>query len=136
MLQLVVTGRLATRNKALAVLANLGQNDTGEITIEFFIEQYVAMMEKIRRNYPNAAILVMRPFSGNRAAAPQAAATQAAAKAGNDAGDNKVYFIDTSGWITRADTNDGVHPTVAGHQKIADKLAPLLERVLHDQAPQ
>lgn len=114
-----------------AVVINLGQNDNGQtITNDFFIQQYVAMLEKIRQNYPNAAILVMRPFSGNRAAP-----AQAAAKARNDVGDNKVFFIDTNGWVGREDTNDGVHPTVAGHQKIADKLAPILERVLRDQAP-
>jgi lysophospholipase L1-like esterase len=112
------------------VVINLGQNDTGEITNEFFIESYVKMMEKIRQNYPNTNILAMRPFSGNRAAA-----TQSAVKARNDAGDKKVYFIDTSGWVAREDTNDGVHPTKDGHQKIAGRLAPLLERVLKGQAP-
>jgi lysophospholipase L1-like esterase len=114
-----------------AVVINLGQNDTGEITNEFFIQQYVTMMEKIRHNYPNATILAMRPYSGNRAAP-----TQAAVKTRNDAGDKKVFFIDTTGWVTRADTNDGVHPTKDGHQKIADKLAPILERILKGQAPQ
>jgi lysophospholipase L1-like esterase len=73
----------------------------------------------------------MRPFSGNRAAP-----VQAAAKARNDAGDKKVYFVDTAGWVTREDTNDGVHPTKEGHRKIADKLAPMLERVLKGQSPQ
>jgi lysophospholipase L1-like esterase len=89
------------------------------------------MMEKIRQSYPNTVILAVRPFTGNRAAA-----VQSAAKARNDAGDKKVFFVDTTGWVSREDTSDGVHPNVAGNQKIADKLAPMLEKVLKGQAPQ
>jgi lysophospholipase L1-like esterase len=115
-----------------AVVINLGQNDHGgEISDAFFTESYVKMMEKIRQNYPDTTILALRPFGGARMAA-----TQNAVKARNEAGDGKVFFVDTTGWIAREDTNDGIHPTVDGNRKIADRLAPLLERVLKGQSPQ
>jgi hypothetical protein len=80
--------------EANTVVINLGQNDTSEITNEFFTQAYVAMMEKIRQNYANTVILALRPFSGNRMGA-----TRDSVKACNEVGDNKLYFIDTTaGW--------------------------------------
>ncbi len=49
---------------------------------------------------------------GNRAAP-----TQAAAKARNDAGNNKVYFTGITGWVAREDTSDGVHPTITASRR-------------------
>ncbi len=34
--------------------------------------------------------------------------------------------IDTTGWLGKSDFVDGVHPTEAGHMKVAQRLAPLL----------
>lgn len=88
-------------------------------------------MAKMREKHPGAAISALKVLS-NRREAP----IRAAVKSRNDAGDTKVYFVDTTGWISREDTNDGVHPTAAGNQRIADKLAPMLEKALKGQAPQ
>jgi lysophospholipase L1-like esterase len=52
--------------------------------------------------------------------------TKAAVAARTKAGDGKVRFIDTEGWITTSDTADGTHPTDGGHQKIAARLAQIL----------
>jgi high-affinity K+ transport system ATPase subunit B len=51
-----------------------------------------------------AVILVLRTFKGVKAAP-----TLAAVRAVNAAGDRNVHYIDTTGWITAADTNDGLH---------------------------
>jgi lysophospholipase L1-like esterase len=37
-----------------------------------------------------------------------------------------VYYVDTTGWLASSDFTDGTHPTDAGHQKIADHLAPII----------
>jgi hypothetical protein len=70
----------------------------------------------------------MRTFAG--LAATQ---TQAAVSARNAMGDSKVHYIDTTGWLGSypgSDWDDGVHPSVAGHIKIAGHLQPILASYL------
>jgi hypothetical protein len=58
-----------------------------------------------------------------------AAQTQAAVAARNAAGDSKVHYVDTTGWLGSypgSDWDDGVHPSVAGHIKAAGQLQPIL----------
>jgi lysophospholipase L1-like esterase len=44
----------------------------------------------------------------------------------NAAGDSKVHYINTNGWLTAADYTDGLHPSVSGHIKAARLLQPIL----------
>jgi hypothetical protein len=48
------------------------------------------------------------------------------------AGDKKIHFVDTKGWITvnTDDYNDGAHPSVSGQLKAGDKLSKLLSQYL------
>jgi lysophospholipase L1-like esterase len=52
--------------------------------------------------------------------------TRDAVRARAAAGDARVWFVDTTNWLTSADFTDGTHPTDAGHRKIADLLAPVI----------
>ena len=71
-----------------------------------FQTQYAAFLQNIRAKYPNADIFAMRTF-GNH----YVTETQAALNARVSAGDAKVHFIDTSGWLDAStDFSDGVHP--------------------------
>ena len=79
------------------------------------------------RNTRTPRSLPWKPTPSSSNAASYVAETQAAVQA---VGDAKVRFINTEGWITEAtDTVDNVHPNDTGHQKIADRLAPLVRLV-------
>ncbi|RXZ81122.1 hypothetical protein EBB07_15560 [Paenibacillaceae bacterium] len=108
--------------QARAVVINLGTNDSGfSVTDDDFQQTYISFLQNVRSKYPAADIFVMRPFNGSKAFP-----TIKAIKAVQDGGDDKLRYIDTTGWITTEDTVDGVHPSDAGHAKIAEKLVPLL----------
>ena len=107
------------------VVINLGQNDQcGREPEETFTASYVRFVRKIRARLPDAQIVLLRPFSG--------AYEKAARKAADllQAGDKRVTFVDTSGWLEKADFVDGTHPTEAGHAKVARRLVPLLRPLL------
>jgi lysophospholipase L1-like esterase len=111
-----------SRYRADAVIINLGTNDLAHGThTTTFQPHYLHLLEEVRANYPTAAIFAMRTFSGRFGAQ-----SQAAVQTRNTAGDAKVYYVDTTGWLVSADFTDGTHPTDAGHRKITDRLAPLI----------
>ncbi|MXV14056.1 RICIN domain-containing protein [Hufsiella ginkgonis] len=113
-----------TKYTANVVVVNLGQNDNANnVPDNVFQSTYTTFLSNIRGKYPNAEIFVLRTFLGFKAAP-----TQAAVNARTAAGDAKVHFINTNGWITSgtSDYADGVHPSVSGHIKIANLLKPIL----------
>jgi GDSL-like Lipase/Acylhydrolase family/Carbohydrate esterase 2 N-terminal len=115
-----------SRYQANEVVINLGTNDNGYHDSDAtFQSTYITFLQNIRKEYPNARIFVIRPFKGAKAAY-----ALAAVRAINAAGDKSVEYIDTTNWITNADTNDGTHPSDAGHVKIANKLGPILAHYL------
>jgi lysophospholipase L1-like esterase len=111
------------RYQASAVVINLGTNDVGHgVTAAQFQSAYVTLLRNARAKYPAATLYALETF--RKRFVPQ---TQAAVKVLTDAGDSKVRFVGTEGWIDEAtDTVDKVHPNDAGHRKIADRLAPVL----------
>jgi lysophospholipase L1-like esterase len=111
-----------SRYQASAVIINLGTNDLGHsVSNAQFQSAYTAFLRNIRAKYPNAAIFVMETFKQW-----YVAQTKAAVAARNNAGDTKVYYVDTTGWLTSSDYADGTHPTAQGHTIIANHLAPLI----------
>ncbi len=63
--------------------------------------------------------MALTPFSGKHAETIQAAV--------KSLDDPNLVCIDSTGWITEADCTDRVHPSVAGHAKIAAHLIAALE---------
>lgn len=115
-----------SRYRADAVVVNLGTNDVGHsVAAATFQSTYTTFLAAIRAKHPNARIFAMSNFKQRFATQ-----TKAAVAARTAAGDSAVAFIDTSGWIASADTNDGTHPSLAGHRKIAAKLRPILRDAL------
>ncbi|MEV0272539.1 GDSL-type esterase/lipase family protein [Hamadaea sp. NPDC050747] len=113
--------------QATAVVINLGTNDVGHsVTSTQFQQGYVVMLERVRQAYPNAEIFAMGVFR-----ARYVTETRNAVAARTAAGDGKVHFVDTTGWIDpTTDTSDNVHPTEAGHVKIAQRLRPILDQYI------
>jgi lysophospholipase L1-like esterase len=84
---------------------------------------YKTYVETIRKAYPDAWVLCLRPFNGSHA--PEIEATAASL------GGQRVRYVDTSGWVdTEKHTTDGVHPNLDGNRLAAEKLAEILKTVL------
>jgi lysophospholipase L1-like esterase len=113
--------------QASAVVINLGTNDIGHgVSGATFQQNYVVMLERVRRAYPSAQIFAMGTFRNRYV--PETRNAVATRTAAGDAG---VHFIDTAGWIDPAtDTSDNVHPTEAGHVKITQRLTAILDGYL------
>lgn len=113
---------------AKLVVVNLGTNDglLGSPTpAATFQSRYITFLKNIRAKRPEADIFVLRTF-GNH----YVAQTQAAVNSRVSAGDTKVHFIDTSGWLdasTDFGPSDSVHPIDSGHVKITNRLLPILQ---------
>jgi len=111
-----------SRYQATAVVINLGTNDLGHnVSNAQFQSAYVTFLRNIRAKYPNAALFVMETFKGW-----YAGQSKAAVSARNAAGDAKVYYVGTTGWLSASDFADGTHPTAQGHTIIANHLAPII----------
>lgn len=112
------------------VVINLGQNDRAKTQPEdLFLAGYVSFIRNVRAKFPSARIVAMRPFSGNYAASIRKATATL-----NEGGDDRVHYIDTTGWLAKEDFADGVHPSAAGNVKTSERLMPLLKDLL-TQAP-
>jgi hypothetical protein len=106
------------------VVLNQGTNDR-DATSAAFQPVFAKYLDEIRAGYPQALFFVLRPFGGYREA--DVAAGVAAKVA---AGDTKMFYVDTTGWLTDADYTEGIHPNVMGHQKAAAALLPILRQHL------
>jgi lysophospholipase L1-like esterase len=109
---------------AKLVVINLGTNDnSNSVPDATFQSTYTTFLANIRAKYPNADIFVLKTFA-NVKVTP----TVAAVNARVSAGDTKVHYIDTSGWLNPGapDFTDGLHPSVSGHIKVSNKLQPIL----------
>ncbi|MCD9020665.1 LamG-like jellyroll fold domain-containing protein [Cohnella silvisoli] len=112
------------RYQADQVVINLGTNDnTAGISDATFQSTYTTFLQNIRTKYPKAEIFVLRTFGGYKVAP-----TIAAVAARRNAGDAKVFYVDTNGWVTTgtSDYSDALHPSASGHIKIANRLTKVL----------
>jgi lysophospholipase L1-like esterase len=113
-----------SRYQANAVVINLGTNDIGHgVSGATFQSAYTAFLRDIRARYPNAALFAVQTLKKR-----YVTETKAAVTARKNAGDAKVYYVDTTGWLTNGtDYEDGNgHPNEAGHTKFANRLAPVI----------
>ncbi|ADO71607.1 AbfB domain-containing protein [Stigmatella aurantiaca] len=122
-----------TRYQADAVVINLGTNDnTRGISDAALQSTYTTFLQNVRAQHPNAVIFALRTFGGFKVAP-----TLAAVNARISAGDTKLYYVDTSGWVTpgTSDFSDDLHPSESGHVKIAKLLAPFIAKTARWEAP-
>ncbi len=114
-----------TRYTPKVIVINLGTNDNGHVPEAQFRDSYITFLSNIRARFSTVEIFVMRTFNGYLVTP-----TVAAVNARIAAGDTKVHYIDTDGWMTGADYTDGLHPSVAGNIKAANLLQPILQPYL------
>lgn len=101
------------------VVINLGQNDQcGSESNDTMTTSYMSFVRNIRAKFPLAHIVAMRPFGG-----PYAQAERKAIEALAAAGDARVHYIDTTGWLAKDDFLDGIHPNADGSLKAAWRVA-------------
>jgi lysophospholipase L1-like esterase len=115
------------------IVVNLGQNDSSVgVPDATFQSDYVSLLANVRAKFPNAQIFAMSPLWG-----VESTTTSAAVSARVTAGDTKLHFVNTSGWLTQgtSDYGSGVHPSVAGHIKVANLLKPILAPYLNSGTP-
>ncbi|OMI41260.1 GDSL-type esterase/lipase family protein [Streptomyces sparsogenes] len=113
-----------SRYQASAVVINLGTNDIGHgVTGAEFQAAYTGLLRDIRATYPNAVLFAVQTLKKR-----YVTETKAAVSARNSAGDAKVSYVDTTGWLTDGtDYEDGNgHPNESGHTKFAGRLAPIV----------
>lgn len=116
------------------IVINLGTNDAKfNVSDSDFQTTYTAFLQQIRTKYPAAQLFVLRTFGGFKAAPTLAAVNSRIA-----AGDDKLHYVDTSGWLDTypsSDFNDSLHPSSAGHVKIANRLAQVMQPYLKPSEP-
>jgi lysophospholipase L1-like esterase len=105
------------------VVINQGLNDSAIASAQFRTA-FAAFLAQVRKAYPQAQLAVVRPFAGTHAADISAEVDARVA-----AGDKRVVYIDTAGWLGAGDLN-GVHPNVTGSAKIRDRLVPELKKLM------
>lgn len=102
--------------QADVVVVNQGTNDGGA-SATTFRPAYTTFIGTVRAAYPGAKIAAMRPYNG-----AHAAEIQAEVNARRAAGDSRIFYVDTSGWLGNGDFTDGVHPNDQGSAKAATAL--------------
>jgi len=106
-----------------AVVINMGTNDGQRVSGEVFGPLYRAYLETIRKTYPLAQILCLRPFNGAHATVIEGVVRELQ--------DSKIRYVDTAGWIDpQKHTTDKVHLNLEGNRLAAEKVAAILKTVL------
>jgi lysophospholipase L1-like esterase len=105
------------------VVINEGTNDAQQ-SASSFRSAYRTYLQTIRTAYPNAKIVALRPFNG-----AQAQQIQAEVESANTAGDARVYYVDSTGWLGSGDYTDSVHPNEQGSRKAAEALSAAIMRI-------
>jgi lysophospholipase L1-like esterase len=104
------------------VVLNQGTNDR-DASPTAFSPELARYLGIIRAGYPQAQIFVLRPFGGYRETEVKAETLAKIA-----AGDARMFYVDTTGWLTAADYTEGLHPNIVGHQKVTTMLTAELRK--------
>jgi lysophospholipase L1-like esterase len=106
-----------------AVVVNMGTNDGQRVSGEVFGPLYRAYLETIRKAYPLAQILCLRPFNGAHATVIEGVVRELR--------DSKIRYVDTTGWVDpEKHTTDKVHLNLEGNRLAAERVAAILKTVL------
>ncbi|KAJ7094330.1 SGNH hydrolase-type esterase domain-containing protein [Mycena epipterygia] len=118
---------------ATHVVIHIGANDAAQnVTDAQFVQVYSNFITRLRTIYRHQPIFVFTPWGW-----PNPDGTfgeyfegqyQKIVDLRHAGGDENVFLVNTTGWVTYADVfPENQHPTVAGHQHIADLFQSWLE---------
>ena len=124
--------KLLSANPTTIYLA-IGTNDYGLATqtSSSFQTQYESLLNKLIELDSNIELICASPLT-RVTEVPNAAGSSlpdyrnAISNAVANINNPNVTYVDTTGWITTADLDDGVHPTAAGHIKIEAQVRGLV----------
>ena len=113
----------------------LGTNDSDGVPWEFnatdavFKQRLDKFLKRIRGKFPNAHIAVMNPFTG-----VFKNVIDTHIKEMKLAGEKRLHFINSTGWLTKPDDfDDGIHLNAQGTNKVINKLyyilAPIVQSI-------
>jgi lysophospholipase L1-like esterase len=120
------------RDATQLVLINLGTNDFGAEPLpkpNQFVEGYAQMLRSVRLRRPTTPILcTLGPMLETELLKRAQGLVKAAVHQRNAAGDHRVYFHA----ITTPNANPGTasHPSLATHERMANELIPVVDRIL------
>ena len=103
--------------KAAIIVVNLGTNDRNS-DADYFIQKYIDFLYVVRMRNPEAKIVALTPFSGCLATE-----IQVAVEAYNAEKDDRVGYVNATGWIDP----EPLHPTRNGHKTVSEKLSQTLK---------
>ncbi len=115
-------------NEPAVVIIELGANDLAKpLDSSAFVEAYIGFVNKIRNNYPDAAIVCA---AGPNEESDTSLRFQSLVRAVTDhfsPGDKSVYYFSFS--AIESNGSDW-HPDLRGHQLMANELTPFLKKIL------
>ncbi|KAH9478743.1 hypothetical protein JR316_0009203 [Psilocybe cubensis] len=115
------------------VVIHIGANDNAQgITNDQFVQVYNDFLVKIRALYSSQPLFLFTPWgwptSDGNVYYYYDGQYQRVLDARNALGDNNVFLVNTTGWITWEDVfPDSLHPTPAGQAKVANNFISWLE---------
>jgi len=107
------------------VIIYVGANDSGNnITESSFVQTYLGFLKNVRSIYRTQPLLIFTPWGwpqpDDTVSYYYPDAFQEILDSRLALGDHNSFLVNTTGWVTFQDVfPDNMHPTVAGHQKIA-----------------
>ncbi|KAG7443256.1 SGNH hydrolase [Guyanagaster necrorhizus] len=111
------------------IVIHIGANDVSHgVSASQFVTVYLSFLQRLRTIYPTQPIFVFTPWGW-----PQPDGTVGYYYVGSyeqivsQSQDPNVHLVNTTGWVAYGDIfPDNLHPTVAGHQKIAGEFTTWL----------
>ncbi|KAJ7887298.1 SGNH hydrolase-type esterase domain-containing protein [Mycena olivaceomarginata] len=115
------------------VVVHIGANDASQnVDQALFVSTYTDFLATLRKLYPHQPFFLFTPWGWPNPDGPNAfyypGAYEAVLAARQSLGDTNMFLVNTTGWVTYADVSpDSLHPSVAGHEKIAGLFRAWLE---------
>ncbi|KAF7312931.1 SGNH hydrolase [Mycena kentingensis (nom. inval.)] len=115
------------------VVVHIGANDASQsVPQDQFVSTYIDFLATLRNLYPHQPFFLFTPWGWPQPNGPNAfyydGAYEEVLQARQSLGDNNMFLVNTTGWVTFADVfPDNLHPSVEGHAKIARLFQQWLE---------
>jgi len=116
------------------IVIHIGANDASQgIPDAEFVQVYLGFIGRLRKLYPKQPIFVFTPWGWPSPDGPNSQYYEGQYSAIVDSqkatGDKHIFLVNTTGWVSYEDVFPAnIHPTEAGHAKIAGFFEAWLEK--------